>query len=83
MIHSSKHPVTPPCTQAHLEAVRQAKRLLHMSPVLPERAERGEVIERDERLEGVLENKMIFTDISPNKDNIVRMCGIEPARTTV
>lgn len=40
-----------------------------MPPVLPERAPRGEVIERDDKLAGAIQHKIIFTDITNHKIN--------------
>ena len=57
--------------QAHAETVKKARQLLEMPPVLEERAPWGEVIEKDERLAGYVDNKMIFTDISTPKEHRV------------
>ena len=42
-----------------------------MTPVLPERARKGDTLKQDHELEGFLDNNMIFTDISMNKENKV------------
>ena len=46
-----------------------------MPPVAEEREERGEVIAKDERLSGYLDNKIVFTDTSEHKENKVRGGG--------
>ena len=53
----------------HAEAVSLARELLKMPPVLPERAPREEVIERDDRLAAAIQHKMIFTDITHHKED--------------
>ena len=50
----------------------EAQQLLKMTPVLPERAQRGHTISEDEQLEGYLDHAMIFTDISTGKEKSVR-----------
>lgn len=57
----------------HAETVSLARELLKMPPVLPERAPRGEVIERDDKLAGAIQHKMIFTDITHHKEDKVRV----------
>ena len=64
-------------SQVHAEAVSLARELLKMPPILPERTPRGEVIERDDRLKGAIQHKMIFTDITHHKEDNVRMGGCE------
>ena len=41
-----------------------------MTPVLPEREPRGETLRHDEELDWYLEHRMVFTDISMNKDRV-------------
>lgn len=50
----------------------EAKKLLQMTPVVPEREWRGETLKQDPELEGFLDNRMVFTDISMNKESRVR-----------
>ena len=57
--------------QAHAEVIQKARELLRMPPVLPERSSRGEVIESDQQLEGYVDSKMVFTDVSEHKENKV------------
>ena len=59
--------------QAHAESVAEAKRLLQMPPVLPERSPRGQIIEVDEKLAGAIKNRFIFTETTHHKDDKVRM----------
>ena len=54
-----------------------------MPPVLPERAPRGKVIERDDRLKGAIQHTMIFTDITHHKEDNVRVGGCEGGRVRV
>lgn len=58
--------------KVHDEVVSEAQQLLKMTPVLPERAQRGHTISEDEQLEGYLDHPMIFTDISTGKEKSVR-----------
>ena len=51
--------------------VSEAKKLLEMTPVLPERQPRGETLRHDEEVDGYLDHCMVFTDISMDKDNKV------------
>ena len=44
-----------------------------MPPVLPEREARGEVIDRDKRLDKYLDHKMVFTETTQHMDNKVSM----------
>ena len=57
--------------QAHTKTVSEAKQLLQMTPVLPERKPRGQTLRHDQELDGFLDHRMIFTDISTNKENKV------------
>ena len=59
--------------QAHAKTVSEAQQLLQMTAVVPERAWRGESLSDDKELEGFLEHHMVFTDISMNKENNVRI----------
>lgn len=61
-----------PAHKVHDEVVSEAQQLLKMTPVLPERAQRGHTISEDEQLEGYLDHPMIFTDISTGKEKSVR-----------
>ena len=61
------------CMQAHARAVSEAKQLLQMTPILPEREPKGATLRNDKDLEGFLENHMIFTDISTKEENKVRV----------
>ena len=53
--------------------MRQAREMLEMPPVLPLRRKSGKEIERDERLSGYLETKMVVTDTSEHKEDYVRV----------
>jgi small subunit ribosomal protein S22 len=73
-----KEPLIPPRYQlmtrdqlqeAHTKTVAEAEQLLQMTPVLPGRAWRGETLKHDQELDGFLDNCMIFTDISMNKES--------------
>lgn len=50
----------------------EAEKLLQMTPVVAERAWRGETLKYDQELEGFLDHRMVFTDISMNRENRVR-----------
>lgn len=58
--------------QAHAKAMSEAEKLLQMTPVVAERAWRGETLKYDQKLEGFLDHRMVFTDISMNRENRVR-----------
>lgn len=50
----------------------EAENLLQMTPVVSERTWRGETLKYDQELEGFLDHRMVFTDISMNKESRVR-----------
>lgn len=60
------------CFQATHLAKEQAKKLLKMPPVLPERKPIDDVISVDTILEGMDTAKLVFTDITFNIPNRVR-----------
>lgn len=51
----------------------EAENLLQMTPVVSERVWRGETLIYDQELEGFLDHRMVFTDISMNKESRVRV----------
>lgn len=52
------------CSQAIESAKEEAKKLLHMPPVLPERKPISDVISEDKILDGMDTAKFVFTDIN-------------------
>lgn len=58
--------------QAVLKAEEQAKHLLKMPPVLPERKPINDVLSEDQMLEGMDTTKYVFTDINFNVPHRVR-----------
>lgn len=50
----------------------EAENLLQMTPVVSQRTWRGETLKYDQELEGFLDHRMVFTDISMNKESRVR-----------
>ena len=61
----------PPHTlQVHSKTLEKARKLVKMTPVLPERKEKNEILEEDSQLDKFDDSKWVFTDITmrvPNK----------------
>ena len=63
--------------QAHAECVAEAKRLLRMPPILPERPPRGALIEVDDKLACAVKHRVIFTDTTQHKeDEVTPLTGL-------
>ena len=52
--------------------MKKAKNLLKMAPVLPEREEKGQVKDRDPRIDRFDDSKWLFTDISMGREDKVQ-----------
>ena len=57
--------------QSQMETVQRARELLKMPPVLPQRKEKGELIQDDTKLAGLEDTNVVFTDISQTESNSV------------
>lgn len=68
------NPITPVCFQAVELATEQAKKLLQMPPVLPERKPINDVLSEDKILDGMDTAKYVFTDITYNIPHRVDTC---------
>ena len=60
--------------QAVKSATEQAKKLLQMPPVLPERKPISDVLSEDKILDGMDTAKYVFTDITYNIPHRVHAC---------
>ncbi|KAL5471361.1 hypothetical protein EMCRGX_G029472 [Ephydatia muelleri] len=58
--------------KAQMETVERARELLQMPPVLPQRKEKGELIQGDAKLAGLEDTNVVFTDISQTESNSSR-----------
>lgn len=58
--------------KAQLETTQRARELLKMPPVLPQRKERGALIQGDAKLAGLEDCNVVFTDISQSEVNSSR-----------
>ncbi|BES99851.1 ribosomal protein S22 [Nesidiocoris tenuis] len=61
----------------------KADELLQMPPVVPEREEIDEVLDKDEKLVGLLDTKIIFTDISLDKTDRSRTIAVRDVDGTL
>ena len=74
MVFADSTPPLPSCVhQVHDDIMSEAQQLVKMTPVLAERAERGQTISRDEEVEGYLDHPTVFTDISQGVEAKVRV----------
>lgn len=55
--------------KAHTETLQRARELLRMPPILPPREPKEEVLEENSRLAGLLDYKIVFTDVTQHKEH--------------